>query len=315
MDEFSLITSYFQNCGRSEYAIETDIGDDAAIVKAPDNQALVMTMDTLIEGVHFPKNTTPQAIAHKALAVNVSDLAAMGATPAWFLLSISLPTSDAPWLQAFAESLKQLATRYNIKLIGGDTCRGALSITIQATGIQQQSSLLRSNAQLGDTIFVSGELGKAALGLASIQQKITLDEPLKSQCEQALNYPEARLDVAHIIKPYAHAMIDLSDGLVSDLGHILTASKVGASLRLQDIPMPDLLRNKQLEHHALAGGDDYELCFTVPNKHIQAMQADAQAAGLKLFAIGEITEQGLQIINEQGDLLELDSFHGFNHFG
>lgn len=315
MDEFALISAYFKECGHSPYDVEQDIGDDAAVVKAPLGHSLVMTMDTLIEGVHFPKNTPPQAIAHKALAVNVSDLAAMGAEPAWFLLSISLPESNAVWLKEFAQSLRQSAEKYAIKLIGGDTCRGALSITIQATGIQQKRSILRSTAKVGDAIYVSGELGKAALGLQNILYDVELPAEIKQNCVNALNYPDARLDVSKLVREYASAMIDISDGLLADLSHILKASQVGAQLNLDDIPMQYFIRQQELYHYALAGGDDYELCFTVAKQQEQTMLNKLKDTSIQVFKIGQITSNNLQVLTSSGTTLPLDSIKGFNHFG
>ncbi|MBL7004619.1 MAG: thiamine-phosphate kinase, partial [Gammaproteobacteria bacterium] len=262
MNEFSLIAEYFSDCGHSQYATELGIGDDAAIVSLSKDEQLVMTMDTLIEGVHFPVSTCAADIALKSLAVNLSDLAAMGAEPAWFLLSLSLPEVDQTWLKAFADSLKQQAELYAIRLIGGDTCKGALSITIQATGVIQQTAIRRSTAQLGDHIFVSGKLGAAALGLASVQNKLKLADDEAKDYIEALNRPTARFDISRIVKLYAHSMIDLSDGLLADLGHILNASHCGAELYLDAIPMPFCVRNLAQFEYSLTGGDDYELCFT-----------------------------------------------------
>lgn len=291
------------------------IGDDAAVLSMPQSSQLVMTMDTLIEGVHFPPETTPSDIAHKALAVNLSDLAAMGATPAWFLLSIALPSANEDWLQQFAQTLCQQASHYGIKLIGGDTCKGPLSITIQATGIVAGKPLLRTNAKLGDHVFVSGTLGLAALGLAIIQGNIKNVKNEKT-CIKALNCPNPRFDVADLVKPYANAMIDISDGLLADLSHILTASQCGAEIYLEQIPMVAVVQQGSNYYDALNAGDDYELCFTVPQESLNKMHAVLQDKGIKVYDIGQITASELilyKAYNKQQ--IALSQIKGFQHFG
>ncbi len=315
MNEFSIINQYFTNCGQSPFCVDKGIGDDAAVMTPPQGSQLVMTMDTLIEDVHFPALTSPADIAHKALAVNLSDLAAMGATPAWFLLSISLPDANEPWLQEFSRSLHEQANKYAIKLIGGDTCKGPLSITIQATGVIKDPAILRSGAKVGDHIFVSGRLGLAAMGLAIIQNKIkpTSDEVA---CIQALNCPVPRLDVSQLVKPFAHSMIDLSDGLLADLGHILESSQCGADLYLDKIPMLDHIRQNELYQYTLSGGDDYELCFTVPEHAIDKMNTNLHASNIYVYDIGQITTNGFNVYkSNRQETMDLSALTGFKHFG
>lgn len=315
MNEFSLINQYFINCGQSAYAVDVEIGDDAAVLTPPPSTQLVMTMDTLIQGVHFPALTSPSDIAHKALAVNLSDLAAMGATPAWFLLSLSIPDASDTWLHEFSQSLSIQAQKYAIKLIGGDTCKGPLSITIQATGIIEGQAILRSGAKINDHIFVSGRLGLAALGLAKIQNKLDVISH-EAECLAALNCPVPRLDVSQLVKPFAHSMIDISDGLLADLGHILKASECGAELYLDNIPM---LKNSDEEAnitYALSGGDDYELCFTVPEGALLEMNSILQTHQLRVYDIGKITKLGLNVYkSNQQQAIDLSSLAGFKHFG
>ncbi len=314
MNEFSLIKHYFTECGHSPYPVDINIGDDAAVLPMTSSQ-LVMTMDTLIENVHFPFATTASDIAHKALAVNLSDLAAMGATPAWFLLSLSLPDTDATWLTEFSLSLKRLADQYAIKLIGGDTCKGALSITIQATGVLEQKPLLRSSAQVGDHVFVSGTLGLAALGLAIVQHKLN-DIKEEKQCLNALNCPTPRFDVVDLVKPFTHAMIDVSDGLLADLKHILSASQCGADIFLDKIPLADYIVHTRQYHYALSGGDDYELCFTVPEHALDQMNMVLRQHHVKVYDIGRITKSSLQVYtSKEGNVMDLSQFKGFQHFG
>jgi len=315
VNEFSLISQYFTECGQSAYSVDVDIGDDAAIVSMPALSQLVMTMDTLIENVHFPSATSASDIAHKALAVNLSDLAAMGATPAWFLLSISLPEANEQWLKEFSQTLCKQAKHYAIKLIGGDTCKGPLSITIQATGIVEGDALLRSAAQIGDHIFVSGALGYAALGLGLIQKTIN-GVPNEQKCLDALNRPVPRLDVAKLVKPYANAMIDLSDGLLADLNHVLKASQCGAELFLDQIPMPDYIKHTAKFHFALNGGDDYELCFTVPEQSLKKMHSVLHQHNIAVYDIGQITATELKLFKDsEREIMDKSHMTGFKHFG
>ncbi len=315
MNEFSLINQYFTQCGEDRDDVLLGIGDDAALVKAKPNSSLVMTMDTLIEGVHFPALTSPEDIAHKALAVNLSDLAAMGAEPAWFLLSLSLPHNNEDWLASFSQSLAQQAQKYGLKLIGGDTCKGALSITIQATGIVDGKAVLRSGAQVGDRVFVTGSLGNAALALAMWQNKLAKNDDYE-QFLTFLNQPKPRLDMSKAVKNYATSMIDLSDGLLADLGHILKASQCGAELFLDQIPMPSLIHHKKDYHYALSGGDDYELCFTVPMKFVDDMQQSLLRHELAVYDIGEITQSGLTLYKDSAkQAIDLSTYQGFQHFG
>jgi len=315
MNEFSLIKQYFTQCGESRDDVLLGIGDDAALLQTQPNSSLVMTMDTLIEEVHFPSSTSAADIAHKALAVNLSDLAAMGATPAWFLLSLSLPHSNEDWLSSFSQSLARQATQYGIKLIGGDTCKGPLSITIQATGMLENKAVLRSGAQLGDHIFVSGTLGAAALALAMLQNKLDKNDDFES-FQQALNLPQPRLDVSQIVKHYATAMIDLSDGLLGDLEHILKASDCGAELFLDRIPMPNLIHQIKDYHYVLSGGDDYELCFTVPERYIKEVKQSLLAQKIAVFDIGNITQSGLTLYKgNDKQTMDISTHQGFQHFG
>ena len=285
MDEFDLIETYFRWDNFSDNSDEVEaviigIGDDAAVLKLESNQQLVTSIDTLISGVHFPEQTSPAAIAHKALTVNLSDIAAMGAKAKWFTLALTLPDVDHAWLKEFSSSLKNLAEQTSVSLVGGDTTRGPLSISIQVMGtVENNHSLLRSGAKPGDKIFVSGTLGDAAVGLSSVQGSFardSLDSDIleltaedKAFCEARLNYPTARLDESEVIKQYATSCIDVSDGLLQDLGHILKKSKVSAVIDPHLVPLSNSLQKLPQEkalQHALNGGDDYELLFTVPNQ-------------------------------------------------
>jgi thiamine-monophosphate kinase len=314
-NEFSLIEQFFTNTGNSPYPVELSQGDDAAVVDVPIGKQLVMSVDTLISGVHFPEQTCAADIAHKSLAVNLSDLAAMGAIPAWCLLSITLPKFDELWLSEFSASLKETSNQYQIKLIGGDTCRGPLSITVQVTGLVDKNCYVsRRGAQLGDLIIVSGQLGNAALGLAHLQQKVTLPVDLIQSCVEALNRPLPRLELSDFLTNYASAAIDLSDGLVGDLRHILNQSQKGAVIRRNALPVNDWIRSHQAYDFALSGGDDFELCFTVPAKYISAIDDwNQKNPQCQLTDIGEITGSGYLLVNNQ-QTDDLTHWQGYRHF-
>lgn len=259
LNEFELIDHFFAQQTQNRSDVMLGIGDDAALLQAPANQLLVTTTDTLISGVHFPIDTSPYDIGYKALAVNLSDLAAMGAEPAWVTLALTLPEANTQWLQEFTRGFFALASRYNVQLVGGDTTRGALSITVQAFGfVPPNRALRRSGAKPGDAIYVTGNLGDAGFAL---QQKM---EPFLVR----LNRPEPRIETGLALRDIATSAIDISDGLVADLGHILKASGVGASLDVPVLPISsELLAAVGLEKAwqlALTAGDDYELCFTAP---------------------------------------------------
>ena len=316
--EFSLIEEYFTRQARSiqKAGVILGIGDDAAVLKVPEFHQLVVTMDTLIADHHFPLNTQPGDIAYKSLAVNVSDLAAMAASPFYFVLSLSLPEADESFLQDFSRGLFAAAREFDIALVGGDTCKGPLSITIQASGLVPDDAYIsRSGAKPGDRIFVSGELGTAALGLASIQGKIALEDKLLQRCLQSLNRPRPRLDLIPFIREFATAAIDVSDGLVADLGHILDSSESGAMLEKSQLPVCDWIRQQQLYDYALGGGDDYELLFTVPQKQVESFRSHAQQVGITVSEIGRIlpVSEGYRM-RDQSDLIEMNYFQGFNHF-
>lgn len=314
-DEFSLIEHFFSNTGKSRFSVELSQGDDAAVVDVPDGMQAVMSIDTLISGVHFPQRTSAADIAYKALAVNLSDLAAMAAIPAWYLLSISLPEFDELWLNEFSSSLKQLSNQYQIELIGGDTCRGPLSITVQITGLVGKNNYVsRSGARPGDLIVVSGQLGNAALGLAQLQHRVTLPHDLIQSCVEALNRPVPRLELADYLSSYASAAIDLSDGLVGDLRHILKQSQKGAVINRDALPVNHWIRSQQAYDFALGGGDDFELCFTIPARHRATIeQWNLGNPQCELSEIGEITDSGYQLMSNQQSV-DLNQWQGYQHF-
>ncbi len=293
--EFDIIKKYFTFSDSREDVLIAG-GDDCASVSVPENKQLLVTTDTLISGVHFPVQTSPQDIAYKAIMVNLSDLAAMGATPAWVTLAISLPEIDEDWLGKFSNSLSEVLTRFNVSLIGGDTTRGVLSITIQAMGLCDKDKILRRDqAKAGDKIFITGELGDAAIGLKVLSDSI--DDERLLPCINKLNRPEARVKFAQALTSYSVCAIDVSDGLVADLGHIVKASQCGARVFLSRIPLSSASRYYFDEYNdgmldwsmLLTQGDDYELCFTVNAENEAAVKQLADKHQLRFSCIGEVT--------------------------
>ncbi len=314
-NEFQLIRDYFTTQVDLNGVIK-GIGDDAAILQAPADKQQVMTMDTLIAGVHFPVSTSPEDIACKSVAVNLSDIAAMGATPAWLMLSLSMPENDEDWLHRFSQTLLQSCERYGVQLIGGDTCKGPLSITIQATGfVDQTRCMRRDGAQSGDVIMVTGTLGDAALAL----KLFDTDEQLVS-CLDRLNQPEPRVAFAELASEFCRCAIDISDGLLADLRHITDASSCGAEIELAQIPLSDAFAAYDFENEterlglALNGGDDYELCLTVQPENVQSMLSLADDHKLRLTVIGKINDTGhIQCVDKDGQAVTLPA-DGYRHF-
>jgi len=290
MNEFELIQNYF-NWPFSDLSIELGIGDDAAIFNLDSGYQLVTTTDTLSEGIHFFKNDSPEDIAYKSLAVNLSDIAAMGATAKCFTLAITLPKLDEIWLKQFSQSLKQTSEKYNVSLIGGDTTRGPLNITITMMGVVEKSKAIkRSGARNGDNIYVSGEIGDAALCLKKINAG---EKPHKAELIK-LNRPIPRLELGSTLKGIASSCIDISDGLEQDLSHIIKASKVGAMVAIQELPLSQSMI-KYIESNddwalPLCGGDDYELCFTAPENFNSEIINIAEFCKIKITKIGVIND-------------------------
>lgn len=319
-NEFDIIKKYF-----TFEALRDDVvlagGDDCAIVSVPENKQLLLTTDTLISGVHFPIKTSAEDIAYKAIMVNLSDLAAMGATPAWVTLAISLPDISEVWLQAFSKQFYSVLSEFNISLIGGDTTKGELSITIQAMGLCDKDKILRRDkAEPGDKIFVTGELGDASIGLHAVLNNLN-DEKL-SPCIQKLNRPEARVRFAETLALYSKCAIDISDGFVADLGHIIESSHCGAKINLSKIPLSlaaqyyfQQYNNSLIDWSILlAQGDDYELCFTVAESNQPVVEELASKHRLKLTCIGEITDSKELEFYDVDDKLMNFTDTGFKHF-
>lgn len=316
--EFELIERYFKLESRRADVVK-GVGDDAALVRPPAGKELVITVDTLIEDVHFPAQTIPEAIGHKALAVNFSDLAAMGATPAWFMLSLTLPKPDERWLKGFTSGMFKLASRFDVELIGGDLTHGDLSVTIMAAGFTPPSAALRrEGAQLGDHIYVTGCLGDAAMGLRALNNKLDLDIKDLEYCLDRLNFPTPRVGAGEILLNLATAAIDVSDGLAGDLSHILAASGVGAGIELALLPLSQTFQRAFGDRPdwrlPLAGGDDYELLFTVPDNKTRQLNEAFKTLDCDITRIGRIEPQGgLRIWTCDRRFFSLDQ-PGYNHF-
>lgn len=345
--EFDLIQQYFSHPTPSALM---GVGDDAALLQPTAGHCLAVSSDTLVTGIHFFPDADPFHLGWKALAVNLSDLAAMGAMPRWVTLAITLPHIEPAWLERFSAGLYQCAEQYHVDLVGGDTTRGNLSMTLTVIGevpchvaqevvsfhlghaavVQRDGApltpdlrrsslaLRRDGAQIGDVIWVSGELGTAALALASLQGRLVLDDSLTDEFAQRLHRPVPRVDLGIALRGVAHSAIDISDGLVADLGHILQASGLAGIIDYAQIPThPEAAKvgdKGRLQQCVLSGGDDYELCFTAPNSATGRIISLGTTLGLKLTAIGCIeTGTGLRVENIfNGDTMAMQA--GYDHF-
>lgn len=320
--EFDLIQLIRQRTEQARDDVHLGIGDDAAVLAVPPGKELVMAIDTLVDGVHFPHGTSAADIGWKALAVNLSDLAAMGATPAWALLSLTLPAGDAAFVADFVEGFSELAQPHRLALVGGDTTRGPLSVSVAVHGlVPQGQALLRGGARVGDAVLVTGTPGDAAAGLHVLQNFPRPGEEPSSQRDyllQRLNRPTPRLSAGTALRGQASACVDISDGLVADLAHICTASGVAAELDAALLPRSSALLGLYDEttalRFALSGGDDYELCFTVPASRLSQVQSDLSRLGCGATRIGRIVEgAGVRVRGLDGAWLTTERA-GWEHF-
>jgi thiamine-monophosphate kinase len=303
VNEFELIRTFFARQEVARPDGTAGIGDDAALLQPPAGQQLAVTSDLLVSGVHFLPDADPFSLGHKALAVNLSDLAAMGAEPAWFMLNLALPKADARWLEPFCRGMFELAREYNVQLVGGDTSRGPLTIAIEAHGfVPPGMAMKRSGAKAGDRIYVTGTLGDAALALRHRLGGIRLPEPDLTAVADRMDRPTPRVREGMILRGLAHSAIDISDGLLADLGHILEMSRVGARINLDKIPVSPVCRAHIPEtgwDMVLASGDDYELCFTVPEANVAVLEKLQSACGFHPIGVIE-AELGLRIVDADG---------------
>jgi thiamine-monophosphate kinase len=312
--EFDLIQQYFQRPCANRSDVHLGIGDDAALLAPSPDMSLVVTVDSFVADVHFPLDTPPEAVGHKALAVNLSDLAAMGAEPMWLTLAITLPEVNGAWLSAFARGFFALADEYGVQLVGGDTCRGPLSITVQAMGrVPEGQALTRQGARAGEGIFVTGTLGDAAAGLQVYEGRLSGVDELLMRLER----PTPRVAAGMALRGLASSAIDVSDGLAVDLGHILDASGVGAEIQVERLPLSTAFRELALADGwqlAVSGGDDYELCFTLPLSLEIDTLGRLDALDCPCTRIGTVSAQsGLYWRDGVGNSLLL-SWAGFEHF-
>ncbi|MDR6601917.1 thiamine-monophosphate kinase [Achromobacter deleyi] len=315
--EFDLIARYFT---RTAPAGMLGVGDDCALFPVPPGEQVATSTDLLLEGRHFFPDVDPRALGHKALAVNLSDLAAMGARPIGCVLGLALPRLDEPWLAAFADGFHALAAAHGCPLIGGDTTRSAHDLAISVTvfgAVPASHALRRDGAQAGDDIWVSGELGAADVAYRLLDGQYPADVPLLAATRGALEWPQPQVALGLALRGVAHAAIDLSDGLLQDLGHILAASGVGASIEFSRMPVAAALAAMDaalLQRAVLGGGDVYQLCFTAPAAKRDAVQAAGLAANARVTRIGQtLAQPGLTVLDGQGQpMTTLPA--GFDHF-
>ncbi|MEZ8740194.1 thiamine-phosphate kinase [Photobacterium swingsii] len=319
-NEFDLIARYFEQQAVERRDVELAIGDDCALLKVPEGCQLAVSTDSLVAGTHFLADADPKWVAHKALASNLSDLAAMGATPAWVSLALTMPEPDETWLDGFCQGFFALAEYYNVQLVGGDTTKGPLSITLTVHGfIPQGQALTRSGAKNGDWIYVTGNLGDSAAGLAYILgEREDAGSALADTLIQRHYLAQPRVLAGQALRGIASAALDISDGVVSDLGHILKRSGLGAMIHIEQLPLsdelrqfePDLAKAQQL---ALTSGEEYELCFTVPEANRGAVDVALAHAGVTATCIGQLYTGSGVTLQSAGKAIDWQ-LHGYDHF-
>ncbi len=338
-DEFSTIERYFwsradfgaakaigsrtqrdSNAKKAAARVLVGPGDDCAILSLAAGDELCASTDTLLTDVHFPAAAAPSVIIQRAMAANLSDLAAMGARPHSFLLALTLPELETTWLDEFATRLHQLASLYEMPLAGGDLCRGPLSLSMTVLGTAPAGTLVtRSGAKAGDDIYVTGFIGDAGAGLKKYLAQLLAKEPATDDyLSKRYTQPSPRIEAGQALRPFATAMIDISDGLLADLRHLLVASGGGTAFDIERIPLSEQLlavSASEVDRRltAMTGGDDYELCFTAPPGHRQAIQSVANASGIKMTMLGTVTKETGVRVMRNGCLLQVET-EGYNHF-
>ncbi|HEX3836884.1 MAG TPA: thiamine-phosphate kinase [Steroidobacteraceae bacterium] len=320
LSEFDLISRFFSHRGAAREDVALGVGDDGAVLECPAGSQLVAAIDSLVEDVHFAPGSPARSIGHRALAVNLSDLAAMGAQPAWALLALALPRADATWLQDFSDGLDALARQHDVALVGGDTTGGKLCVTVQILGfVPRGSALTRSGGQAGDAVFVSGTPGDAAAGLMLEQARLSVADAAHARwLLDRFRYPTPRVSLGLALRGLASACIDVSDGLLGDCGRLAQASGCGVTLDYAAIPLSEPLRAavgaERARELALTGGEDYELCFTVPTAKLSAFMAQCPAAEFGWSRIGTLTAQPGALVRRGTSVMQV-SHRGFDHFG
>lgn len=316
--EFELIKTYFKRSHPDRADVLLGVGDDAAVVELKSSGKLVVSTDAFVEGIHFMENTDPGAIGYKSLAVSLSDIAAMGASPRYATLSLSVPEVDAKWLQKFSEGFFALAADHQVVLIGGDTIRGPMAAVTTVFGeLAADRWIARGGASVGDGIYVTGTLGDAALGLMCKRETLSVNSRHKKYFEKRLERPEPRVAVGRKLAEIASSAIDISDGLLADLRHLLVAGSVGARIELDEIPLSDPYQKifeKVGWDHALSFGDDYELCFTMHDPADELRSALESETRVRISKIGTVTEEReMEIYDPSGDRYT-PMFSGYTHF-
>ena len=319
--EFELIRSYFTHAAKRT---QLGVGDDAALIRTGKGPLLAVAADMLVAGRHFFSDADPESVGHKALAVNLSDMAAMGALPRWATMGIALPKADARWVAAFSRGFMALARKHGVDLIGGDTTRGPLNICVQIIGeVPARQALRRDGAKAGDDIWVSGTLGDAALAVAAKTKRIKLKLAELKLARQRLDRPQPRIALGLALRGVARSAIDVSDGLVADMGHICERSKVAAVIAFERLPLSPLLRrhlqSPAAQSAVVAGGDDYELCFTAVPARRAAVERAASRARTKVTRIGRVIRApegacSVVVVDRDGLPLPL-ARKGYDHFG
>jgi thiamine-monophosphate kinase len=325
--EFNLIDKFFVHGNLTREDVDLGIGDDCALVTVPENHQVAITTDTLAAGTHFLATANPISVGYKALASNLSDVAAMGAKPTWVSLALTLPEPDEEWLNGFCEGFFGLAKQHHVQLIGGDTTKGPLSITITVQGILPRGeALTRKGAKAGDDIYVTGLLGDSAAGLEVL---LNTSKQIKTELELELErrhyYSVPRVELAQRLRHLCHSALDISDGLISDLAHILKQSNVSACIDVDQLPISDELMQyffgsrEQCQKTALTSGEEYELCFTAPKENRDAIKQITTLLNQNVSIIGEIVDESFTNIQDSVQLhrkmSKLDwTLHGYDHF-
>jgi thiamine-monophosphate kinase len=318
LSEFELIDRYFRACGAKRADVRVGVGDDAAVLACPAGMELVAAVDSLVDGVHFPHGSPPASIGHRALAVNLSDLAAMGARPAWALLALTLPQADEAWLSEFAEGMAALARAHDVALVGGDTTSGPLCVTVQVLGhVQRSSALLRSGGSAGDAVFVSGTPGDASAGLGVEQGRLMATGEPAAYLRERFLYPAPRVALGECLRHYASACIDVSDGLLADAAKLARASGCGVAISYHEVPVSESLvravGEERARELALTGGDDYELCFSVRPAQVGRLMAELPPQRWGYTRIGTLREAAGADVLRDGAVMSF-SHSGYDHF-
>ncbi len=320
LGEFELIDRFFRGRGAARSDVPLSVGDDAALIECPPDRQLVAAIDTLVEGAHFPAGSPAASVGHRALAVNLSDLAAMGAEPAWALLALTLPHADERWLEEFSGGLAALADQFRVALVGGDTTRGPLCITLQILGtVERGTALTRRGGAPGEALYVSGTPGDAAAGLQMEVSRLAVpDERVARHLRERFLFPTPRVGLGRRLRGYASACIDVSDGLLGDAGKLARASGCGAQLDYETLPVSPMLVEavgaERARELALTGGDDYELLFSVPPSRVESLSRDLPAAEWSYTRIGTLRREPGAIVMRNGSVIDF-SHYGFDHFG